>query len=173
MKYTPGTTATGTLLLAGLALLLISTPAVAQPVHPLSAAQVDCAAGQLRAILGRSAILFGPAYDDRSAMFLFSATMKLVGGPALETGMEHLGLPMSIVVPLAILEISCVVVYLIPRTAVLGAVLQAGYLGGAICTHWRVGDNFLLHIGLGLTLWLALWLREPRLHALLPLRRGG
>ena len=72
MKYTPGTTATGFLLLAGLALFSVSTPAAAQPVHPLSAAQVDCAAGQLRAILGRSAILFGPAYDDRSVMFLFS-----------------------------------------------------------------------------------------------------
>ena len=107
-----------------------------------------------------------------SAMFLFSAAMKLVGGPEVEKGFAHLGLPMSIAVPLAILELACVVVYLIPKTAVLGAVLQAGYLGGAICTHWRVGDPFFFHIVLGLVLWLALWLREPRLQPLLPLRQG-
>lgn len=72
MNDSPGSAATRFLLFAGLALFSVSTPAAAQPVRPLSAAQVDCAAGQLRAILGRSAILFGPAYDDRSAMFLFS-----------------------------------------------------------------------------------------------------
>lgn len=106
-----------------------------------------------------------------SAMFLFSAVMKLVGGPDVEQGFAHLGLPISMATPLAILEIACVVVYLVPVTAVLGAVLQAGYLGGAICTHWRVGDPVFVHVGLGLALWLALWLREPRLHPLLPLRR--
>ena len=108
-----------------------------------------------------------------SAMFLFSAVMKLAGGPDVEQGFAHLGLPISMATPLAILEIACVVVYLVPATAVLGGVLQAGYLGGAICTHWRVGDPVFVHVGLGLALWLALWLREPRLHPLLPLRRGG
>ena len=108
-----------------------------------------------------------------SAMFLFSATMKLVGGPDVEKGFEHLGLPIAMATPLAILEIACVVVYLVPATAVLGGVLLAGYLGGAICTHWRVSDPVFVHVGLGLALWLALWLREPRLHPLLPVRKGG
>ena len=105
-----------------------------------------------------------------SLLFLFSAVMKLVGGPQLEQGMAHLQLPMSMVVPLAILEITCVVVYLVPVTAVLGAVLLTGYLGGAILTHLRVGDPFIVHIGLGGAVWLGLYLREPRLKALLPLR---
>jgi catechol 2,3-dioxygenase-like lactoylglutathione lyase family enzyme len=65
--------------------------------------------------------------------------MKLKGGPELAQGMAHLGLPGSMVVPLAILELSCVVVYLIPATSVLGAIVLTGYIGGAICTHWRSG----------------------------------
>lgn len=106
-----------------------------------------------------------------SAMFLMSASMKLRGGPELAQGFAHLGLPASMVLPLAILEAGCVLVYLVPATAVLGAVLLTGYLGGAICTHWRVGDPFVVQFVLGLVLWLGLYLREPRLHALLPLRR--
>jgi DoxX-like family len=105
-----------------------------------------------------------------SLMFLFSAFLKLKGGPELDQGMAHLGLPPSMVVPLAILELTCVAVYLIPATSVLGAVLLTGYLGGAICTHWRVGDPFWTQILIGLVLWLGLYLREPRLKALLPLR---
>lgn len=71
MNHTSGITATGVLLFAGLALFSLS-PAAAQPVHALAAQQVDCAASQLRTMLGRSAILFGPGYDDRAAMFLFT-----------------------------------------------------------------------------------------------------
>ena len=78
-----------------------------------------------------------------SLAFAASALMKLKGGPELTQGMAHLGLPESLIVPLAILEISCVVVYAIPATSVLGAILLTGYMGGAICTHWRVGDPFL------------------------------
>jgi DoxX-like family len=107
-----------------------------------------------------------------SLLFLFSASMKLKGGPELAKGMEHLGLPESMVVPLAILELSCVVIYLIPPTSVLGAILLAGYMGGAICTHWRVGDAFVVHIVLGLSVWLGIYLREDRLKALIPLRRS-
>jgi len=85
-------------------------------------------------------------------------------------GIAHLGLPESMIVPLAILEISCVVVYLIPATSVLGAVLLTGYTGGAICTHWRVGDPFFVQIALGIFVWLGLYLRENRLKRLIPLR---
>ena len=105
-----------------------------------------------------------------SALFLFSGLMKFKGGPELAQGMAHLGLPESMVVPLAILEITCVVVYLIPQTSVLGAILLAGYIGGAICTHWRVGDPFFVQIALGIFVWLGIYLREPRLKALIPLR---
>ncbi len=121
---------------------------------------------------------FGPALTPElrvisvlaSLMFLMSAAMKLKGGPELAEGMAHVGLPESMVVPLAILEISCVVIYLIPPTSVLGAILLAGYVGGAICTHWRVGDPFFVQIVLGIFVWLGLYLREDRLRALIPLR---
>ncbi|MEO8587561.1 MAG: DoxX family protein [Acidobacteriota bacterium] len=105
-------------------------------------------------------------------LFLFSAFVKLKGGPDLEKGFAHLGLPGSMAVPLAILEIACVAAYLIPATAVLGAVLLTGYVGGAICTHWRVGDPFIIHIVLGIFVWLGLYLREPVLKSLIPLGRS-
>jgi hypothetical protein len=106
-----------------------------------------------------------------SLLFLFSAFLKLKGGPELTQGMAHLGLPGSMVVPLAILEISCVVIYLIPATSVLGTILLTGYIGGAICTHWRSGDPFFIQIAFGVFIWLGLYLRESRLKALIPLRK--
>jgi hypothetical protein len=75
-----------------------------------------------------------------------------------------------LIIPLAILEVSCVVIYLIPATSVLGAIFLTGYMGGAICTHLRVGDPFVIQITLGVFVWLGLYLRENRLKGLLPLR---
>jgi hypothetical protein len=107
-----------------------------------------------------------------SLLFFFSAAMKFVGGAEVKEGMAHLGLPESMVIPLGILEAACTVVYLIPATSVLGAILLAGYIGGAICTHWRVGDPFVGQIAIALVIWLAIYLREPRLKALIPLRKS-
>jgi len=106
-----------------------------------------------------------------SLLFFFSAAMKFVGGAEVKEGMAHLGLPESMTIPLGILEAACTVVYLIPATSVLGAILLAGYMGGAICTHWRVGDPFVGQIAIALVIWLAIYLREPRLKALIPLRK--
>jgi hypothetical protein len=105
-------------------------------------------------------------------LFLFSAVMKLMGLPEVKEGMAQLGLPESILKPLAILEMACAVVYLIPVTSVLGAILLTGYIGGAICTHWRVGDQFLAQVGIGIVVWLGIYLRDPRLKALIPLRKS-
>ena len=105
-----------------------------------------------------------------SLVFLMSAFMKLKGGAEVMQGMAHLGLPESLILPLAILEVSCVVIYLIPATSILGAILLTGYIGGAICTHLRVGDPFFIQIALGIFVWLGLYLRENRLKALIPLR---
>ena len=105
-----------------------------------------------------------------SLLFLVSAFFKFKGGPELAEGMAHLGIPDSMVLPLGVLELTVVVVYLIPQTAVLGAILLTGYVGGALCTHWRVGDPFIVHVVLGLMTWLGLYLREPRLRPLLPFR---
>ena len=106
-----------------------------------------------------------------SLLFLMSAAMKLKGGTEVMQGMTHLGLPESMVMPLAILEISCVVIYAIPATSVLGTILLTGYIGGAICTHLRVGDPFFMQIGFGIFVWLGLYLREERLKELIPLRK--
>ena len=107
-----------------------------------------------------------------SLLFVFSAAMKFKGGPQLDEGLKHLELlnrvPMA---PLGILELSCAVIYMIPPTAVLGAILLTGYMGGTILTAWRVGDPVIVQIVLGILVWLGLWLREERLRALIPLRR--
>jgi hypothetical protein len=104
-------------------------------------------------------------------LFIFSAFLKLKDGPEVLKGFAHVGIPASMMMPLAILEISCVVIYLIPATSVLGAILLTGFLGGTICTHWRVGDPFYIQIALGILIWLGLYLRENRLKVLIPLRR--
>ena len=108
-----------------------------------------------------------------SLLFAMSAVMKLKGGAGVMEGMAHLGLPASLIVPLGILEISCIVIYLIPATSVLGAILLTGYIGGAILAHLRVGDPFFFQIVLGVCVWLGLYLRENRLRELVPLRTPG
>jgi uncharacterized membrane protein YphA (DoxX/SURF4 family) len=85
-------------------------------------------------------------------------------------GFEHLGWPLKLAVALGILELVCTALYVIPRTSILGAILLTGYLGGAIATHVRVGDMFIPQAILGVLVWLGLWLRDPRLRALIPLR---
>jgi len=95
--------------------------------------------------------------------FAFSAVMKLIVHPEVVKGMSHLGLPESLIRPLGVIELLCVVVYLVPQTAVLGAILLTGYVGGIIITHLRVGEPVYAQIFLGLLAWLGLYLRRPRL----------
>ncbi|MBW8874296.1 MAG: DoxX family protein [Acidobacteria bacterium] len=105
-------------------------------------------------------------------MLLFSGIMKLVKPPSVVEGFVRLGYPASLVVAIGILEIACTIIYLIPRTSVLGAILLAGYLGGATATLVRVGESaFIAPVVFGVLIWLGLFLREPRLRALLPLRQ--
>ena len=109
-------------------------------------------------------------------MLTASATMKFlfVSGRMtkdLGEGMAHLGIPESLVLTLAIIEITCVILYLIPRTTVLGAILITGYLGGAVCTHLRVGDAVFGPLLPGILTWVGLYLRDPRISALIPLRK--
>lgn len=102
-------------------------------------------------------------------LFLFSAAMKLAHPPQLDKGFTHLQLPVSWAFPLGLLELACVIVYLIPRTAVVGAILLTGYLGGAMLTHLRVGEPPVAHVVMGIVLWGGLFLRDPRLRRLIPL----
>jgi hypothetical protein len=103
-------------------------------------------------------------------VLLLSAIMKFVKPPEVMEGFAHLGWNESLALGLGVVEIACTVVYLNPRTAVLGAVLLTGYLGGAIATHVRIGDPFVGPFVLGFLVWGGLWLRDQRVRAILPLQ---
>jgi uncharacterized membrane protein YphA (DoxX/SURF4 family) len=103
-------------------------------------------------------------------LLLFSGAMKIIHPPQLDEGFIKMGIPVSLALGLGLLEVACTIIYLIPRTAVLGAILLTGYMGGAILTHLRIGEGFVPHVFFGVALWGGLWLREVRLRALLPLR---
>lgn len=105
-------------------------------------------------------------------LFLFSAFGKFTAGDDMVkmfTG--HFGYPGGALLPIGVVEVLCVVLWLIPRTSVLGAVLLTGYMGGAIATHVRVGEPFVMQVLIGMVIWLTLFLRMPALRALLPIRR--
>jgi len=104
-------------------------------------------------------------------LLTFSGVMKFVQPPGTAEGFAHLGIPLGHAFGLGVLELGCVVIYAIPRTAVLGAILLTGYLGGAMQTHLRLGEPVVMHVILGVALWGGVYLREPRLRALIPLRR--
>jgi len=97
--------------------------------------------------------------------------MKMIKPPDIIKGFEHLGLSENLAVGIGILELACTILYVIPRTAVLGAILLTGYLGGAILANLRVGEQIVPPIIIGISIWGGLFLRDPRLRALIPLRR--
>ncbi len=103
---------------------------------------------------------------------LMSASMKLSHKPEMvENFTGKFGYPAGLLTTLALVELTCTVLYVIPQTAVLGAILLTGYLGGAIATHVRVGDPFAIPLVLGVLLWAGLFLRDARFRSLLPLRK--
>ncbi len=105
------------------------------------------------------------------ALFLMSAVMKLAQQPQVIQDFEgKFGFPSGTLVPIGIVELVCVVLYAVPRTAVLGAILLTGYLGGATVTHVRVSEAFISPVVVGVFVWAGLYLRDARIRALLPLR---
>ncbi|HET7321605.1 MAG TPA: DoxX family protein [Longimicrobiaceae bacterium] len=108
---------------------------------------------------------------------LMDAVMKLVKPAAVVEGTLQLGYPESSIVGIGIVLLISTLLYAMPRTAVLGALLLTGYLGGAVATHVRVADPLFTHVlfptYLAAFIWGGLYLREPRLRLLLPLRSGG
>jgi hypothetical protein len=101
-----------------------------------------------------------------------SVTPKLLGlQPALDS-LEMLGWPVRYVVPIGVIELVCVLLFLYPRTALLGAIITTGLLGGALASHLRVGSPWFSHtlfgIYLGGFMWLALWLRDDTVRRVLP-----
>ena len=108
------------------------------------------------------------------AFLIFDSVGKLLRVQPVIDGTRQLGYPQAVVFGLGVTLLVCVLVYLIPRTSVLGAVLLTGYLGGAVATHVRVGNPLFTHvlfpIYVAALLWGGLVLRDARLRALLPWR---
>ena len=103
-----------------------------------------------------------------------SASMKFMAPPEfVKMFVDHLGWPAELLPRLGALELGCVLLYLVPQTSVLGAILLTGYLGGALSAHVRTGEFAAPTILLGLMVWGGLYLRDARLRDLLPLRRKG
>jgi len=104
------------------------------------------------------------------ALILSGIFKFMPSSPELEKNLEHIGWKYSSVMPLGITELTAAILYIIPRTSVLGAILVTGYMGGAIATHVRIGEMFVIQALIGVLAWLGLYLRDPRLRALIPLR---
>jgi len=106
---------------------------------------------------------------------LFDCVIKLLEvGPVIDS-FTQLGYPVSLARGIGILELACLTLYVLPRTAVLGAIVLTGFLGGAIATHLRVGDPLMSHVlfpvYIGLLIWGGLFLRDDTLRTLLPIRK--
>jgi hypothetical protein len=101
------------------------------------------------------------------AFLAFDAVIKLMNIEAVQQSFQRLGYQTSIALAIGLLELACLVVYVVPRTSVFGAVLLTGFLGGAIATHARVGDPLLTHslfpVYVAILLWTGLFLRSERL----------
>ncbi|WP_413992155.1 DoxX family protein [Labrys okinawensis] len=121
-----------------------------------------------------AAIWIGRLFSGLVVLALLADGLVQLFAPGLtKAEMEATGFPTSQAIPLGIIMLACAILYAIPRTAVLGAILVTGFLGGAICTHFRLGElgspPQLICLLLGALTWGGLYLRETRLRALLPL----
>lgn len=129
---------------------------------------------------GKGQLIAGRVLSGLAILFLlFDAGLKLVAPQfAIDNSPPNLGWPPEIATMymLGVLLLIPTLLYIWPRTAILGAILVTAYLGGAIATQVRVGNPLFSHIlfgvYLGLMLWGGLWLRDPRIRALIPLRTG-
>ncbi|HJS79297.1 MAG TPA: DoxX family protein [Vitreimonas sp.] len=126
-----------------------------------------------------ASVWVGRVMSGLFALFILgaSAAPKLLGLPITDEIMAELGWPPGYVLPIGILELTLVLLYLYPRTSVLGAVLFMGLLGGAMATQVRAESPLFSHqlfsIYLGLFMWGGLWLRDEKLRAIFPWRRAS
>ncbi|MGV3650291.1 MAG: DoxX family protein [Devosia sp.] len=124
-------------------------------------------------------LIAGWVVSGAFALFMLGASVapKLMMMPVAEETMAQLGWPAGFTLMIGALELVCVLLYLIPRTSLLGAVLMMAILGGAMASQIRVGNPLFSHIlfslYLGLVMWGGLWLRNARLRGLFPIERGA
>jgi DoxX-like family len=126
--------------------------------------------------LSKGRLWTGRIMSALPALFLLvDGIGKLIKPAPVVEGTVQLGYPESVLLGLGIVLLTCTVLYVIPPTAILGAILLTGYLGGAVATHVRVGSPLFSHIlfpvYLAVLIWGGLYLHDERLRALIPLRR--
>jgi len=131
--------------------------------------------GAQTASVSKKALWAGRIISALPALMLIfaSALSKFLKPAGVVEQFARLGYPENVILGIGILELTCTIVYIIPRVSVLGAILLTGYLGGVVATHVRVGDplfNVITPVVLGALIWGGLYLRDVRLRALLPLR---
>ena len=123
--------------------------------------------------VSKGALWTGRILTGLAGLFLIlDAAGKLFKPEPVVKGTVRLGFAESLIVPIGIVLLICTIVYLVPKTAVLGAILLTGYLGGAVATQVRAGEGafpIVFPIIMGALLWLGLYLRSPSLRALVPL----
>jgi hypothetical protein len=121
----------------------------------------------------KAALWTGRVISAIPVLFMgFLASYFLIFKMAMVTeGMSQYGYPANAARPIMLTQILCTLLYLIPQTAVLGAILLTGYLGGATATHVHAGEPFWFPVAFGVLVWLGLFLRDPRLRKLVPWRR--
>ncbi len=122
--------------------------------------------------MSKGKIWTGRLLSGFAALFLLvDAVMKLFKPKVVVDGTTQLGYQESVIVPLGIVLLTCTLLYIFPRTAILGAVLLTGYLGGAVATNLRVSaplfSNILFPVYVGIMVWGGLYLRDQRLRNLL------
>jgi hypothetical protein len=126
--------------------------------------------------ISRGQLWTGRVLSGIAVLFmLFDTVIHAMKPPAVIQGFAQLGFPVSIAIPLSIIEFIAIVLYVIPRTSAFGAILLTGYLGGAVAAQVRIGaplfSTVLAPIYVALFLWGGLYLRDERVRALIPLRR--
>jgi hypothetical protein len=129
--------------------------------------------GTSAATLSKGRRWAGAALSGLAVLFLlFDSAMKLVKVAPVVEAMQRMGFPDESARPIGLILLACLVLYLVPRTAVLGAVLLTGYLGGAVVTHVRVADPLFSHtlfpVYFGTLVWAGLYLRDARVRSIAP-----
>lgn len=103
-------------------------------------------------------------------LLIMGAITKMMGAAPVVEGFRKFGFPDGSAFAIGLVELVCTILYVIPQTAVLGAILLTGYLGGAAVTHIRVNESWIAPVVMGVILWVGLYLRDPRLRELAPWR---
>ena len=120
----------------------------------------------------KGALLTGRVLSGLAIIFLvFDTAIKFLGRPEVAASMQQLGYPTELALVIGSIELACLIIYVIPATSVLGAILFTGYLGGAIATHLRLENPLFSHIlfptYIAAFIWGGLYLRDSRVRVLL------